>query len=65
MHPVDLPAEIVERLRNRRGKLHLFDALQGKRTALVVIDMQKSFVEPGAPSGVVTAREILQLSLLS
>ena len=59
MHPVDLPAEIVERLRNRRGKLHLFDALRGKRTALVVIDMQKSFVEPGAPSAVVTAREIV------
>jgi ureidoacrylate peracid hydrolase len=59
MHPVDLPAEIVERLRSRRGKLHLFDALEPQRCALVVIDMQKSFVEPGAPSAVATAREIV------
>jgi len=59
MHPVDLPAEIVERLRTRRGKLHLFDSLEPRRTALVVIDMQKSFVEPGAPSAVPTAREIV------
>jgi len=59
MHPVDLPAEIVERLRSRRGKLHLFDALEPQRSALVVIDMQRSFVEPGAPSAVATAREIV------
>jgi len=59
MHPVDLPSEIVARLRSRRGKLHLFDALDARRTALVVIDMQHSFVEPGAPSAVATAREIV------
>jgi len=59
MHPVDLPAEIVERLRSRRGRLHLFDALEPQRSALVVIDMQRSFVEPGAPSAVATAREIV------
>lgn len=59
MHSVDLPAEIIERLRTRRGKLHLFDSLEPRRTALVVIDMQKSFVEPGAPSAVSTAREIV------
>jgi ureidoacrylate peracid hydrolase len=59
MHPVDLPPEIVERLRSRRGRLHLFDALDPRRCALVVIDMQRSFVEPGAPSAVSTAREIV------
>lgn len=59
MHPAELPAEIVERLRRRRGKLHLFDALQARRTALVVIDMQHSFVAAGAPSAVATAREIV------
>lgn len=59
MHPAELPGEIVERLFRRRGKLHLFDALQGPRTALVVIDMQHSFVAAGAPSAVDTAREIV------
>lgn len=59
MHPAELPAEIVERLRRRRGKLHLFAALQAPRTALVVIDMQRSFVAAGAPSAVSTAREIV------
>lgn len=59
MHPVDLPAEIVQRLRDRRGKLHLFDSLDPRRTALAVIDMQHAFVEPGAPSAVTTAREIV------
>ncbi|TAK82413.1 MAG: cysteine hydrolase [Betaproteobacteria bacterium] len=59
MHPAELPAEIVERLRRRRGRLHLFDRLQGAQSALVVIDMQHSFVASGAPSAVATAREIV------
>lgn len=59
MHPNGLPAEIVERLRNRRGKLHLFERIEAQRSALVVIDMQHAFVEPGAPSAVATAREIV------
>ncbi|MBV9192228.1 MAG: cysteine hydrolase, partial [Betaproteobacteria bacterium] len=33
----------------RRGRLHLYDRLDPKRTALVVIDMQNAFVAPGAP----------------
>lgn len=59
MHPVQLPADIVERLRARRGRVHLFDALEARRTALAVIDMQESFVAEGAPSAVATAREIV------
>lgn len=59
MHPAEVPAEIVERLRRRRGRLHLFDRVQGAQTALVVIDMQHSFVASGAPSAVDTAREIV------
>lgn len=59
MHPAGLPQDIVERLFRRRGKLHLFDALDPRRSALVVIDMQHSFVAAGAPSAVATAREIV------
>jgi ureidoacrylate peracid hydrolase len=59
MHPAGLPQDILERLFRRRGRLHLFDALDAKRTALAVIDMQHSFVAEGAPSAVATAREIV------
>lgn len=59
MHPNELPAEIVERLRSRRGKLHLFDRLDARHTSLAVIDMQHAFVAPGAPSAVSAAREIV------
>ncbi|QDZ03329.1 cysteine hydrolase [Nitratireductor mangrovi] len=43
----------------RRGRLHLFDTLEAKRTALVVIDMQKTFCEPGAPAEVPASRTII------
>jgi ureidoacrylate peracid hydrolase len=43
----------------RRGKLHLFDKLDAKRTALLVIDMQNAFVAPGAPVEVPAARGIV------
>ena len=59
MHSSELPPEIVERLRRRRGRRHLFDALQPARTALVVIDMQVSFVAADAASAVPAAREIV------
>jgi ureidoacrylate peracid hydrolase len=59
MHPTGLPQEIVERLFRRRGRLHLFETLDAKRTALAVIDMQHSFVAEGAPSAVATARAIV------
>ena len=50
---------IIDRVIARRGQLHLFDALPGARTALVVIDMQKTFCEPGAPAEVPASREIV------
>lgn len=59
MHSSELPGEIVERLRRRRGRLHIFETLHPARTALVVIDMQQSFVAPDAASTVPAAREIV------
>ena len=50
---------IVERVIARRGRLHLFDSLDAKKTALVVIDMQNAFVAPGAPMEVPAARAIV------
>ncbi|MEN9773728.1 MAG: hypothetical protein RL322_798 [Pseudomonadota bacterium] len=55
-----LSPEIVARLLARRnGKLSLFDSLDAQRTALVVIDMQRAFLEPGAPSETPAARTIV------
>lgn len=51
--------EIVERVLARRGRLHLFERLDARRTALVVIDMQNAFVAEGAPVEVPMARAIV------
>lgn len=59
MHEAGIRPHIVERVMARRGKLHLFDTLDPQRTALVVVDMQMSFVAPGAPVEVPAARGIV------
>lgn len=51
---------IIDRVMARRGKLHLFDSIDAKRTALVIIDMQKTFCEPGAPAEVPSSRSIIE-----
>lgn len=58
-HPVTIRSEIIERVLSRRGRLHLFDALAPARTALVAIDMQGTFLAPGAPAEVPMARAIV------
>ena len=52
--------EIIDRVMERRGRLHLYDRLDPTRTALVVIDMQNAFVAPGAPVEVPAARAIVK-----
>ena len=59
MHEVAIRPEIIERVLARRGRLHLYDRLEARRTALVVIDMQNAFVAPGAPIEVPGARAIV------
>jgi ureidoacrylate peracid hydrolase len=59
MHNVEIRREIVERVLARRRRYHLFDSLDPKRTALVVIDMQSAFVEPGSPAEVPASRGII------
>lgn len=51
---------IIDRVVARRGRLHLFDTLSAAHTALVVVDMQKTFCEPGAPAEVPASRGIVQ-----
>lgn len=59
MHDVDVRPEIVERVLARRGRYHLFDRLDPRKTALVVVDMQGTFVAPGSPAEVPAARGII------
>jgi ureidoacrylate peracid hydrolase len=57
--PTPIRPHIVERVIARRGRLHWFDALDPTRTALLVIDMQNTFCEPGAPAEVPQSRAIV------
>ena len=47
MHKVHIPQEIIDSCIRFRGRRHAFEDLDPARTALVVIDMQNSWVEPG------------------
>jgi ureidoacrylate peracid hydrolase len=59
MHDVQIRQEIIDRVMARRGRVHLFDRLDPRRTALVVIDMQTTFCAPGAPAEVPGSRGIV------
>jgi ureidoacrylate peracid hydrolase len=50
---------IIERVIARRGRLRWFDALDPRKTALVVIDMQDTFCAPGSPAEVPVARDVV------
>ncbi len=45
MDPLPLPASLIRKVQTRRGRAHAFESLVATRTALVVIDMQRAFVE--------------------
>ena len=56
---IDLPADVVERAAKRRGRRHAFTAIAPAKTALVVIDLQNYFMEPGQAVEVPAARDIV------
>jgi ureidoacrylate peracid hydrolase len=47
MHKVTLPEELRQRLEQRRGagRRHIFDTIEAKNTALLVVDMQNFFLD--------------------
>jgi nicotinamidase-related amidase len=59
MHKIAISEATTERLKMRLGKLHPFDVLDARKTALLVIDMQNYFVKPGHQGEVPLAREIV------
>jgi ureidoacrylate peracid hydrolase len=58
-HPVDHSAILDRLAATRGGARHLFPALDPKRTAHLIVDMQNGFMEEGAPVEVPMARAIV------
>ncbi len=59
MHKIAISKATVDRLQMRLGKLHPFDAIDPRRTGLIVVDMQNYFVKQGHQSEIPAAREIV------
>lgn len=58
-HQTTIRQEIIDRVMARRGRVHLFDALDPAETALIAVDMQNTFMAPGAPAEVPASRDIV------
>jgi ureidoacrylate peracid hydrolase len=51
MHKIALSPDMVARVKKRRGgKMHAYERLDPAKTALIVIDMQNTWVKPGMPA---------------
>ncbi len=59
MHRIAIPDYVVARVKERRGRVRLFDSVNPARTALVVVDLQNGFMAPGQPAEIAFAREIV------
>jgi ureidoacrylate peracid hydrolase len=54
-----LPADMIRAATHRRGRLELFDTLDARKTALVVIDMQNAWLASGGPFETPPARALI------
>ena len=59
MIPDSIRPDVAERVLKRRGQYNVVTRLEPAKTALIVIDMQNYFVEPGAPVEVPGARAVV------
>ena len=59
VHKIDISQETHAAARRWRGSVHLFEHIDPKRTAHLVVDLQNVFMEPGAPVEVPVARDIV------
>ena len=60
MHKVLINPEVEAKIRARRGgDTHVFQSLDAKKTALVVIDLQDGFMDPQYPTAVAEAPGIV------
>src|SRR6202166_1053389 len=47
MHPFAIPKSVTTRVIERRGRPHVYDDLDPRKCALLVVDMQNAFMLPG------------------
>ena len=47
MHNINIPQKFIDNCIARRGRRYIFDKINPKTTALLVIDMQNCFIKPG------------------
>ncbi len=59
MHKFEIKQKYIDRVKQRSGRVHTVDSLDGPTTALVVVDMQLYFMGEGQPSECPVAREIV------
>jgi ureidoacrylate peracid hydrolase len=59
MHRKSIYKSVVDRVGQRRGGLPVFDRLDSKRTAHIVVDLQNGFMAPGAVAEIAEAREVV------
>ena len=60
MHKFEIRPDVLEAIEKRRGgRLAIFPTIDPKKTALVVIDLQRYFMAPGMRGEVPMAREIV------
>ncbi len=50
MHKISIPKQIIDSCIKRRGKVHVFEKIDLRKTVLLVIDMQNSWLVPGMSS---------------
>ncbi len=59
MHRIEIAETVLARIRQRRGSLHMYETINPRRTAHVVVDLQNGFMAPGQVAEIATAREIV------
>lgn len=57
MDKLEFPQALIDRIKKRRGRLHLYERFEPGHTALLVVDLQVHFMQPGSPSEMPSARE--------
>ena len=59
MHKPAINPAVVSRVTQRRGSLRIFDSIDCKRTAHIIVDLQNGFMAPGQVAEIATARDIV------
>ena len=59
MHKIEIAQQAIDISMRRRGRVQPFVTIEPRKTALLVVDMQTGFLEPGAVAETPAAREIV------